>query len=107
MSDAVQQIRKEVPTPQEGFEVVYQRPQSLTETQFTLDHVHARAKNGPDHSYRNLVACCFECNSSKQASDANEWLRVLYRTGLLSADEHAERQAALERLSKGELRPYS
>ncbi len=35
MSDAEVMIRDEVPAPRDGFEVVYQRPWSLTEKQFT------------------------------------------------------------------------
>ncbi|MBN2080617.1 2-oxoglutarate oxidoreductase [bacterium] len=35
MSDAINELRAEVPLPQEGFEVVYQRPHSLNDTQFT------------------------------------------------------------------------
>jgi len=35
MSDAIKELRAEVPAPEEGFEVIYQRPDSLNETQFT------------------------------------------------------------------------
>jgi 2-oxoglutarate ferredoxin oxidoreductase subunit beta len=35
MADAELKLHKEVPAPKDGFEVIYQRPESLTETQFT------------------------------------------------------------------------
>jgi hypothetical protein len=69
-----------------------------------LDHVIPQAARG-DHSFRNIVVCCHECNSSKQGQDAAEFLRAKYRTGLLSQAELLERLATLEKLQLGQLIP--
>lgn len=45
----------------------------ITESNYSLDHVNPRSGPVADHSYRNLVACCWECNSSKQATGADEF----------------------------------
>lgn len=65
-----------------------------------LDHVVSRI-NGVDHSYRNIVASCHECNTTKQASAPEDFLRTIYRKNRLSAAEFEERLAALERLQSG------
>lgn len=70
----------------------------------SLDHVVAQAE-GIDHSFRNVVACCHDCNSKKTAQDAGEFLRLNYRGGLLSALNLQERLATLKKLQLGELVP--
>jgi len=60
---------------------------------------------GGDNSYRNIVACCFECNSAKRDRPAEEFLRELYRASRLSSAEFDERKAALEALQAGRLVP--
>ena len=69
-----------------------------------LDHAVSRV-NGADHSYRNSVASCHDCNTSKQAAGPTDFLRTLYRKSRLSAAELEERIAALEQLQSGKLVP--
>lgn len=69
-----------------------------------FDHAVPVAAGG-DNSYRNIVACCFECNSVKRDRPAEEFLRELYRASRLSSAEFDERRAALEALQAGRLPP--
>jgi 5-methylcytosine-specific restriction endonuclease McrA len=69
-----------------------------------LDHAVSRI-NGTDHSYRNIVASCHDCNTSKQSLAPSDFLRVLYRKGRLSAAELEERISALEQLQSGHCTP--
>jgi hypothetical protein len=69
-----------------------------------FDHAVPLAAGG-DNSYRNIVACCFECNSTKRDRAAEEFLRELYRASRLSSAEFDERRAALEALRDGRLLP--
>ena len=69
-----------------------------------LDHAVSRI-NGADHSYRNIVTSCHDCNTSKQASAPADFLRTLYRKNRLSAAELEERLAMLEQLQSGKLVP--
>ncbi len=69
-----------------------------------LDHVVSQL-NGGDNSYRNIVATCHKCNTRKQAIGSHDYLRGLYRKGMLSETEFEGRVSALEALSKGELKP--
>jgi hypothetical protein len=71
---------------------------------WVLDHVVAVAHGGTN-SYRNIVACCHECNAAKQASSAEDFLRSLYRRGLLGSPELEARKQALESLASGRLVP--
>lgn len=75
----------------------------ITRTTTVLDHVVPRSRGGGT-SYRNLVACCPECNSSKRVSNASSFLRTLFRSGRLSAAEFNQRLSALGRLLRGDLR---
>ncbi|MCL4523984.1 MAG: HNH endonuclease [Acidobacteria bacterium] len=65
-----------------------------------FDHVVASAQGG-DNTVRNIVACCFECNSRKGEKSAEEFLRELYRASRLSDAELDARLAALETLQGG------
>lgn len=69
-----------------------------------LDHVVPQAARN-DNSFRNVAACCHECNAVKQGRDASEFLRTRYRAGLLSQAELQERLTALEKLQAGQLIP--
>lgn len=69
-----------------------------------LDHV-APQVGGLDNSYRNIVAACHECNSLKQGRNGDEFLRDLYRKGLLTGPEFENRNTAVIQLRAGELRP--
>lgn len=46
----------------------------LGEKDATLDHVLAKKKGGLTIK-KNLVACCFGCNSGKSATDWKQWFR--------------------------------
>lgn len=69
-----------------------------------LDHVVSRM-NGSDNSYRNIVVSCHECNTTKQAKEPDDFLRTLYRRGVLSQKELEDRLVALEQLQSGKLVP--
>jgi hypothetical protein len=69
-----------------------------------LDHVVAQIHSG-GNSYRNLVACCVECNARKAHKPASELLCRLFRERRLTAGLLASRLRALEALSAGKLRP--
>jgi 5-methylcytosine-specific restriction endonuclease McrA len=69
-----------------------------------LDHVVPQARHG-DNSFRNLVSSCIDCNSWKGERPAEDFLRGLYRKHRLSALELAERLRALDKLSRGKLKP--
>lgn len=76
----------------------------ITPDNCQLDHVISQL-NGGDNSYKNIVVACHKCNTRKQASEASDFLRGLYRKGMLSESEFEGRLSALEALSKGELKP--
>ncbi len=69
-----------------------------------LDHTIAQA-NGKNNSYRNVVCSCHECNTTKQAQAAVDFLRSLYRKGILSQTKLENRLTALEQLQAGKLVP--
>jgi hypothetical protein len=76
---------------------------SLNNENHVIEHVVSRP-NG-DNSYRNVVASCRQCNNRKSAETAEDFLRTLYREGLLSSDDFKGRLSHLERLRVGDLRP--
>jgi 5-methylcytosine-specific restriction endonuclease McrA len=69
-----------------------------------LDHVIPRVLSGRN-SYRNLVSCCFDCNSQKGQRRASDFLRWLFREQRLTASELKGRLAALSALTSGKLVP--
>jgi len=69
-----------------------------------LDHLVPQGRGG-DNSYRNVVCCSFEMNKQKGDLAADEFLRRLFRRGLLSDTELEERLDLLRRIQSGELRP--
>jgi 5-methylcytosine-specific restriction endonuclease McrA len=70
----------------------------------TLDHVQPRSLK-MDHSYRNLVAACLDCNSRKGRRGASRFLRELYRQEVLSARDFRSRRYALRALKQGRRKP--
>jgi hypothetical protein len=60
----------------------------------SLDHVVPQVAGGSD-SYRNIVVVCHECNARKQAFQAEDYLRLLYREGILGQNDLKERQETL------------
>jgi hypothetical protein len=75
----------------------------LNTSNYVIEHVSPRETGG--NGYRNVVAGCQVCNNRKNDLPVDDFLRVLYREGLLSADELTNRTKALERLRAGELKP--
>ncbi len=76
----------------------------LTARLCCVDHVVPLVRGG-SNSYRNLVSACVECNSQKGETAGEDFLRVLYRDGRLTASELTGRRRALEALAAGKLRP--
>ena len=76
---------------------------TLKQENHVIEHVVSRPTG--NHSYRNVVAACRDCNNRKGASEAEDFLRALFREGFLSNDEFAQRLSHLQRLRAGELRP--
>jgi HNH endonuclease len=68
-----------------------------------IEHVISRPSG--NNSYRNVVAACRDCNNRKGNSEAEDFLRVLFRERFLSNDEFEQRLSHLQRLQAGELRP--
>jgi DNA-binding Lrp family transcriptional regulator len=77
---------------------------ALTDEDSGLDHAEPQNADGTN-SYRNVVAACHSCNSSKGDDIAEEFLRKLYRRGFLGAAKLEERLADVVKLKQGLLRP--
>ena len=77
---------------------------TLTDEDSGLDHAEPQRANGANN-YRNVVAACHSCNSSKGDDTAEDFLRKLYRRGFLSPGELEERLADVAKLKQGLLRP--
>lgn len=75
----------------------------IDEQSSVIEHVVSRPVG--TNSYRNLVAACRQCNNRKGSVSAEDFLRSLYREGLLSQPEFEGRISHLERLRLGELKP--
>ena len=69
-----------------------------------LDHVVSQLNRG-NNSYKNIVATCHKCNTRKQGADAEDFLRGLYRKGVLSESELEGRLSAMKALRQGDLKP--
>ena len=74
----------------------------VTAETVALDHVIAAVEGG-GNSHTNIVATCHECNSLKQEKSAEDYIRLLYRKGVLSQDGLSARLARLALLRAGEL----
>jgi hypothetical protein len=75
----------------------------LDPNSFVVDHVVSRP-NG-NNSYRNMVAASRVANNRKGAMQADDFLRQIFRDGLLSEQELTERLRALDDLKAGLLKP--
>jgi hypothetical protein len=69
-----------------------------------LDHVVSQL-NGGNNSYKNIVASCHKCNTRKLATEAEDYLRSIFRKGMLSDSELEGRLSATEALKSGNLKP--
>jgi hypothetical protein len=75
----------------------------LNKDNYVVEHIVSRPDG--DNSYRNVVAACRQCNNRKGKSSVEDFLRTLYRDGLLNAQEFEKRQSALKQVRIGELKP--
>lgn len=75
----------------------------LDENTYVIEHVISRPEGR--NSYQNLVASCRTCNNRKGPTHADDYLRLIYRDGLLGQNEFKERQQQLECLRRGDLKP--
>ena len=77
--------------------------QKLDSSNYVIEHVVSRPEG--DDSYRNVVAACRTCNNRKGPTDAEDFLRTLYRDGFLKSEEFEKRLSALVALREGGLKP--
>ena len=77
---------------------------SVTATVCQLDHVTSQA-NGGQNGYRNIVVSCHQCNTTKRDQRPDDFLRDLYRRGILSTSDFEDRSAALAALQAGGIVP--
>ena len=77
--------------------------QQLDADNFIIEHVVSRPAG--NNSYRNCVAASREANNKKGAMSAEDFVRQLFREGLLSEPELHDRLQAIVKLKAGELRP--
>ncbi len=77
---------------------------TLNDEDSGLDHVEPQKFKGTN-TYRNVVAACHSCNSSKCDNTAEDFLRKLYRRGFLGVADLEERLATVDKLKEGHLRP--
>jgi hypothetical protein len=75
----------------------------LDDKNYVIEHVISRPEGSNSHN--NLVASCRKCNNIKSSMRADDYLRLIYRNGLLNQDEFQDRQRQLEFLRRGELKP--
>ena len=76
---------------------------AIDESNYVIEHVVSRPTGS--NGYRNVVAACRGCNNRKNDTPVDEYLRRIYRAGILSAEELEERLQAIEKLKTGALRP--
>ena len=76
----------------------------ITKENYVLDHVVSQVNDG-DNTYRNIVASCHECNSLKQDMNGNDFLRNLYRRGVINSEELEQRLRVIDLLQDGKLKP--
>ena len=77
---------------------------TLTDEDQGLDHVQPQVADG-GNGYRNVVAACHACNSSKGSRTGADHVQSLYRRGFLTADELEHTMARIAELKAGRLRP--
>lgn len=71
---------------------------------YVLDHLISQVNYG-NNSYKNIVASCHECNSIKSGKNGDDFIRTLYRKGILSLNELEKKLELIEKLINGELKP--
>lgn len=76
----------------------------ITKDNYVLDHLISQVNSGKN-SYRNIVATCHECNSTKTGKNGEDFIRLIYRKGTISADELENRLIAMEKIKNGEIKP--
>lgn len=76
----------------------------LTAESSALDHLIPQVAGG-NNSYRNIVVACYECNSRKQALVGEDYLRMLYRDGILGQSDLKERLETLSQIMAGTIIP--
>jgi DNA-binding transcriptional ArsR family regulator len=76
---------------------------SLDERSFVIEHVRPREEAG--NGFQNVVAACRDCNNKKGRQAAEEYLRQLYRMGLVTQLEFEDRSTLLADLLAGRLVP--
>jgi|GEM_PF-995425 len=69
----------------------------LQQDNFYLDHIFPRSNGGHDWK-SNLVSACRDCNTRKNADDAEKFLMDNYRKGLFSQNEFLEQKRKLDEL---------
>jgi 5-methylcytosine-specific restriction endonuclease McrA len=76
----------------------------VTAENAVLDHVVPQV-NGGGNGYRNVVVACHDVNALKQGEAAGDFIRKLYRSGVLSLTEMEDRLGAVDALKSGKLVP--
>lgn len=76
----------------------------ITKDNYVLDHMTSQVNSG-NNSYRNIVATCHECNSTKTGINGEDFVRQIYRKGTISASELENRLIAIEKIKNGEIKP--
>jgi len=76
----------------------------LREDNCYLDHVVPQSKGG-DNTYKNIVASCFDANSRKNDKSADEFIRSLYKLGIISLADFQELKEKISMLEAGKLQP--
>ncbi|MEX2244325.1 MAG: HNH endonuclease signature motif containing protein [Fimbriimonadaceae bacterium] len=94
--------RREMIFKRDGYRCFYCARKLNQETQ-VIEHVQSRPTG--TNTYRNLVAACRECNNRKNKMNVEDYLKVLYRDGLLDQNEFQARRQAVAALLAGELKP--
>ena len=75
----------------------------LSKETFLVEHVVSRPAG--NSSYRNVVASCRQCNNRKGSVSAEDFVRQIFREGLLNDAEVAKRLTAIDNLKGGNLKP--
>jgi hypothetical protein len=76
----------------------------ITKDNYVLDHLVPQANFG-NNTYRNIVASCHECNSTKTGKNGEDFIRLIYRKGTINAEELENRLKAIEKMKNGEIQP--
>jgi len=76
----------------------------VTKENCVLDHMVSQA-NGGDNTYRNIVAACHECNAWKRDMNGSDFIRNLYRRGILNLKDLEQRLKTINLLQNGKLKP--